>query len=387
MKIVLIGSYPLNSACINGGVEASVYGLVHELGKKHNVVVFDLPRKKGNNLRENNGNIVIVRSSNNCKTNIEGSLCFYSLFKQILVENPEVCHIHGTGMFTYFIFKKLKKHRIPVLLTVHGLVHVEKKKALQVEFSIKKYFQFLYQSFFEGRLLSSCRDIIVDTEYVKKEVQRHLSNTKKSMLPKIAVIPQGINDAFFEMESSRNSNVILSVGVFSSRKGHLQLLDAFDMVAKKIPDIKLVIAGGLSSKDYYEKMRKKVEESPYENRIRLMPNIESMELMDLYRNAHVFVLHSKEESQGIVLAEAMAVGLPVVATNVGGIPDVVKDGESGFLTDYSDTRSFADSIIALMKDSALWDHMSQTGKTLSVQYHWGTITQKIEEIYKGLINS
>ncbi len=387
MKIVLIGSYPLNSACINGGVEASVYGLVHELGKKHNVVVFDLPRKKGNNLRENNGNIVIVRSSNNCKTNIGGSLSSSSFFKQILVENPEVCHIHGTGMFTYFIFKKLKKHRIPVLLTVHGLVHVEKKKALQVDFSIKKYFQFLYQSFFERRLLSSCRDIIVDTEYVKKEVQLCLNNTKKRMLPKIAVIPQGINDAFYEIESSRNSNVVLSVGVFSSRKGHLQLIDAFDMVAKKIPDIKLVIAGSLSSKDYYEKMRKKVEESPYENRIRLMPNIESMELMDLYRNAHVFVLHSKEESQGIVLAEAMAVGLPVVATNVGGIPDVVKNGVSGFLTDYTDTRSFADAIIALMKDSALWEYMSQTGKTLSVQYNWGTITKKIEEIYKGLINS
>ena len=102
----------------------------------------------------------------------------------------------------------------------------------------------------------------------------------------------------------------------------------------------------------------------------------------MYGKSHVFVLHSQEESQGIVFAEAMATGLPVVATRVGGVPDVVEDGKSGLLVDFSDVDSFAGAILELLRDNQYWENMSIRARELSRQYDWGLIANKIELEYK-----
>ena len=104
----------------------------------------------------------------------------------------------------------------------------------------------------------------------------------------------------------------------------------------------------------------------------------------LYEKGQIFALHSQEESQGIVFAEAMAVGLPVVATNVGGVPYVVKNNECGLLSDYSDVEDFAKNLISMLSDKDLYSRISQYNKTEAINYKWSTISDKIIDLYKKL---
>ena len=98
----------------------------------------------------------------------------------------------------------------------------------------------------------------------------------------------------------------------------------------------MTVCGIVSDKAYFKDVVEYVKASPCKDKISLLTNLPKDQLLTLYKQAHVFALHSQEESQGIVFAEAMAVGLPVVATNVGGIPYVVENGVTGLLSSYGD---------------------------------------------------
>ena len=386
MKIVIIGSYPLDAAHIGGGVEASVYGLAHELARIHEVVVYDMPRKGGTDMRMAEGNLMVERVSNPGGFNLSGNRRLTAMVGRIRADRPDICHIHGTGLLSYRLFKELRRIGIPVLLTVHGLASVEKKNALQKRFSLRKWFQYMYQSRVEFNFISACSRIIVDSAYVKKALESFKAAGKTRRLPEISIIPQGISKDYFQVEGSCETHNVLSVGGFAPRKGHLYLLRAFEKVAKEIPDAVLTIAGTLSSNDYYQEMIKTAESLACSNCIRLMPNLDKASLIQLYGEAHVFALHSQEESQGIVFVEAMAAGLPVVATDVGGVPDIVENGGSGLLTAYADTDSFASSMMELLLDRQKWDSLSKRAKELSFRYDWRTIASEIEVIYKKTIS-
>lgn len=84
------------------------------------------------------------------------------------------------------------------------------------------------------------------------------------------------------------------------------------------------------------------------DRITILPDADYDVLLGLYSKATLFALHSEEESQGIVFAEAMAAGLPIVATNSGGIPYVVHDDDNGILCKYGDVDSFACNMDSLL---------------------------------------
>ena len=387
MKVVVIGSYPLNVSCIQGGVEASVFGLVQELSNHNEVIIYDIPRIGGEDSEHIEGKLKIVRTSNPGKWNLSANVLLVEGFcEQILKNEPDVCHIHGTAPFMYGVYKRLKKQKVPILVTVHGLIHVEKRNELKKKFSLNTMFRYLYQSRIEYKMLSKCSHIVVDTEYVRRAILECVQKGKIKNLPAVFVIPQGVNVKYFGLDCSKETSSVLSVGTFSSRKGHLYLVKSFEKLAESNKDTFLTIAGAKSSEKYFEMVEDYISRSAFRDRIRLLPNVSREDLFCQYQQAHIFALHSEEESQGIVLAEAMAVGLPVVATRIGGIPDVVKDGESGILVDFSDTETFANALQTLLTDNEKWEFMSGKGKQLSLRYKWSNICREIEKLYANLIS-
>ena len=110
-------------------------------------------------------------------------------------------------------------------------------------------------------------------------------------------------------------------------------------------------------------------------------NLPREELLRAYSDAKLFVLHSREESQGIVFAEAMATGMPVVATKIGGIPYVVADQKSGLLCPYGDVEAMADMVERLMTDNARWQQYSNSARLIAKDFSWNDIAMRIVRLY------
>ena len=378
--IVHIGPFPLSSGRIQGGVEASVFGLAKTQSATHEVHVFDIPRIGGNRVVENIEGVVVHRFCNQGGRQFAAGRQVTVMAREIQVLHPEVCHIHGTSLFSWLIYRELKRVKLPIVVTVHGLVRIEKLNALKKSISAKKLLQYLYQGWVEKRFLSHLPAAIFDTEYVKSRVNQYPIRRK----PVMHVIPQGIDETFFSLQCSKDSRMILSVGAISERKGHLLTLKAFELAADNGMDARLVIAGTIADKQYLERLRNAIAQSKYKTQISLFTDLTDKALKQLYEKAHLFVLHSEEESQGIVFAEAMAAGLPIVATQVGGIPWVVGDGRNGLLSKYGDIEAFADSIHKLMSDISLWQSMSGISLDAAGAYHWPIISDRIIELYYSI---
>lgn len=376
MRIVQIGPFPIDRSLIRGGVEASVFGLALEQAKTSSVFVIDIPRLGVGDSIEDYDGLTVYRFHNPGPHQKDSVRRIADIVEIVQAIKPNVCHIHGTGVFSYALYKEIKAF-CPMMLTVHGLLGVEKKKALKEHPSFKLMYQYITQSRCERRLLSTQKTVIVDTVYVADAIK----NYRLFRTPRMVVIPQGINDDFFSLNCSPSSRTILSVGSISKRKGHHLLLQAFSMAAEELKDIKLVICGALTDKAYFQSLLSLAEGMHCRDRIVIKADLKKGEVLDHFRDAHVFALHTQEESQGIVFAEAMAAGLPVVSTRVGGVPFVVSNGESGFLTDYGDVNAFAQALKKVFSLSDEWSTMYEKCKRISLKYSWTKIAEKIEAEY------
>ena len=377
MKIIQIGSYPLSPDCIHGGVESSVYGFVQELAKSHVVDVFDLPRVGEKDGVERFGNLTIYRYANPGTHNKDAVLRLSEMVRDIVALGPEACHIHGTGAISKELYFALRNCGLPVMVTVHGLLREEKKQALLRKPSLKALYQFIVQSRDERTMLNAVPQAIVDTAYVEDMLQHYgLMN-----VPELHVIPQGIDEIFYTIHCNPKSHVILCVGAIAPRKGHIYTVKMFNQLRARGIDAKLHIIGSLADKAYYELLQQKISESPYKADILLETNLPREELLKAYAEAKLFVLHSREESQGIVFAEAMATGLPVVATKIGGIPYVVADGKSGLLCPYADVNAMTEMVAKLLTDETLRQHYSLAAREIAKDYSWRGIAERIVELY------
>ena len=404
MTIIQIGPYPLTPDCLHGGVEASVYGLVQELAHKrlaiseeqlttneeHNslntnslnskryvIDVFDIPRLGEKDRVEQKGNLTIHRYANPGKHNRDAVMRLSEMVGDIVALGPNVCHIHGTGTISKYLYFALRRHGIKTIVTVHGLLHEEKKQALFRKPSLKGLYQLYVQTRDERQLLNAVPRIIVDTVYVEDK----LRNYGLKHVPQMHIVPQGIDKTFYGINCNPKSNIILCVGAIGPRKGHIYTIEMFNQLRAKGIDAKMRVIGSLADESYYTQLQQKIADSPYREDISLEPNLLREELLKAYASAKVFVLHSREESQGIVFAEAMATGLPVVATNVGGIPYVVADGKSGLLCPYADVDAMTEMVTKLMTDEALWQCFSTAARVIAKDYNWNTIANRILQIY------
>lgn len=378
-RIIQIGPFPQSIERIQGGVEASVFGLSKVQSASYEVHVFDIPRIGGSRCVEKVEGVIVHRFCNQGGRQFVAGRQVKVMAKEIQTLRPDVCHIHGTSLFAWLMYRELKKMGLPVIVTVHGLVWVEKRNALKKGISAKKIFQYIYQGWVEKRFLSQLPMAIVDTEYVKERVSEYPIRRK----PLMHVIPQGIDETFFSLRCSKDSKMILSVGAIGERKGHLITLKAFELAKRKGMNAQLVIVGTVADRQYLERLQNAINQSEFSDELSLLTELSDEKLKQLYEKAHLFVLHSEEESQGIVFAEAMAMGLPVVATRVGGVPWVIGDGRNGFLSEYGDIEAFAGHIQNLMTKDTLWKSMSDASLEMAQAYHWHVICDEIIQIYRS----
>ncbi len=154
-------------------------------------------------------------------------------------------------------------------------------------------------------------------------------------------------EAFLSVGRNRtdySSKVIIYAGVLIPRKGVINLVNAFAAVLKDIPQAELVIIGKEENNEYSNNLRVRAAELGIADAVSFMPEMPQDDLAQKMGAAAVFVLPSLSEALGRVVIEAMAAGTPAIGANVGGIPEMVKEGETGFLFDPEDEILLAEKI-------------------------------------------
>jgi glycosyltransferase involved in cell wall biosynthesis len=212
----------------------------------------------------------------------------------------------------------------------------------------------------------------------------------------IQVIPMGVNVNLFK--SSRNGMKryreegpnILYAGRLIELKGVHYLIDAFPRILDIYPGAKLLIVG---SGPYKSSLMVLSDRLKLQDRIQFIDAIPQEELLPYYSMADVFVLPSvvtddgETEGLGVVLLEAMACETPVIGTRVGGIPDIIKDGETGLLVKEKDPEDLAEKVLRLLIDDDLRRTLAFNGRRLiEERFSWEKVAEKFLNLYQTMVD-
>jgi glycosyltransferase involved in cell wall biosynthesis len=183
---------------------------------------------------------------------------------------------------------------------------------------------------------------------------------------RVAVIPNFVDTDRFRPEPVAKSPqpTVVFVGRLVAEKDPMNLLEAFRLAAARLPQARFEIVGGGS---FQVEMEARIRECSLESNIKLLPA--TADIRPALRKAWVFTIASVSEASPNVILEAMAAGLPVVATRVGGIPELVEDGTSGLLVEPRNSASLAEALVALLADEDRRRSMGEKGRERVLARH------------------
>jgi glycosyltransferase involved in cell wall biosynthesis len=182
-----------------------------------------------------------------------------------------------------------------------------------------------------------------------------------------------------------NRKIVLSVRRLVYKNGLGTLIESVPYVAKEFPDVLFVLAGKGPSRQLIED---RINELGIKNNV-LLTGFVPDELLPVYYNASdYFVLPSASgEGLPLVLFEAMACGLPVVATTVGGTPEIVEQKKNGVLVPARSPKLMANALLDLLKNEKLTKTIGETARTDIVnRFSWDENARKLEEVYKQFLS-
>jgi glycosyltransferase involved in cell wall biosynthesis len=184
-------------------------------------------------------------------------------------------------------------------------------------------------------------------------------------------------------EDLRGRRYVLSVASFEPRKGHDILLAAFGRIAAALPDIDLVLVGARASLS--PQLDEMIERFELHGRVFVYEDVAHVHIPAFLKNALVFALASRYEGLPLVLLEAGVFGLSVVATRVGGIPELVVDGENGLLIEFEDVAALADRLAFVLDDP---DERARLGsnlhRTVQCAFTWQQAYRRVVQLIDGM---
>jgi glycosyltransferase involved in cell wall biosynthesis len=243
------------------------------------------------------------------------------------------------------------------------------------------------------RFLENLGNLFTDKVVACSNAAREFSLKTENLSPdKISVIYNGVDlEKFYprpkdikvlnELGLSERDKILGMVANFSAVKDHNTFLRAVSEVKKNYPDIKCLLIGDGPLR---EKLKFKVKSLGLENNIIFAGRRD--DIPELLSIMDIFILTSLSEGLPNVILEAMASGLPVIATKVGGIPEVVENGKSGALVEPRDYPAIAGGIIRLLQDKYLRQEMGRRGRGIAeVKFSIERMVRDYENFYENLI--
>lgn len=369
-----------------GGAETYAYEIANGLGARgHEVDVYTQWVDSVNEQVPTDDNVTVYRITKARKKLVTFETLYYSLNARQSIDFEQYDIVHGTlTPASTILVTPFNDIETPLVLTGHGTSIGETKSvALETpEDYLLKYFFYpknVVMDFIAGQ---DAQRVIAISDHAKSElIERYRFDRER-----VEMIPHGVNtDRFYPREErppavNPDQVTLLYVGRIGPRKGidlALQALSRADAT-----DVELLIAG---TGRHEQHLRELAAELGVTDRVKFLGYVPDEELPSLYSSADVFVLPSLYEGFGLVLLEAMACGTPVIGTNVGGIPTVIDDGETGLLVE-REVPALVEAINSLTSDEANRKRMAQNALEKARTTSWDSVVESVEQLYRDVRN-
>jgi glycogen synthase len=314
-----------------------------------------------------------------------------SLSKKASTINTDVYEAHAVS--GYGLVKALNKQSIkrPFVHTIHGVLADEYEQARENGYQsfrsrLANYFMRRLAKL-EGETAKNATLIVTISKYSLEKIENYYGVDAA----KVRIVPNGVDPEKFKpvAETDREGGrrrfglgsepCVLFVGSLIPRKGLPFLVEAAEKIVKEYSGTKFVIVGEGPLKN---RLLSNLETANLSGNFTFLGNVKGDMLPALYNCADVFALPSIQEGQGIVLLEAQASAKPVVAFDVGGVNEAVRNGETGLLVKRGSSEELADALLKLLSDKALREKMGANGRRFVIEnFTWDICAQKMLNVY------
>ncbi|MBI2107392.1 glycosyltransferase family 4 protein [Candidatus Woesearchaeota archaeon] len=397
MKILVI-----NDSCKEiGGAETYIFGIVKLLRNEgHDLYLFSYDSES----RKDEHSLILKHTKKRSKFLFHRFIfnpIVYRELKQYVKEiNPDIIHMHNNYAYSVSVLLALRKFDIPVIHHVHdwGLICPTSwsvyKKNLQVCRSV------------EGIqikcLTSGCLPLhhwALTCFRNKMRIKLERENINLFISPSIRLrdylkehnlVPAIWLPHFIEFENIKvkipKQDTILYVGVLSVNKGVEYLIKSFPLIKEKMKNAKLHIVGDGPERNKLEQLSRELN---IENDVKFFGKIPHDKVIEAYGEAKILVMPSIwMENSPFVLYEAMSAGKPVVASNRGGIVDLVRNGVNGAIVEPANPEEIAKNVIKILKDKNLLKQYSlKSQKIIQEEFTTEKHLKYLNNIYKDLLSN
>jgi phosphatidyl-myo-inositol alpha-mannosyltransferase len=366
MKIVLTCPYSWD---VPGGVQVHVRDLAAHLRKLgHDVRILAPGRQTGR--RDDAwivGRAIPVRGNGSVARISFGPQVASAVARALKEAQPDVIHVHEPLVPSVSMHAVLNANA-PVVATFHSNVGRERMSSL--------WFQ-LAAPMMRPVWNRLARRVAVS------EAARH-SVTSRMGGDDLVIVPNGVDVERFAGASAAKlppGRHLLFVGRLEERKGFPVAVAAFAQLASQYPDLKLMVVGDGSERDAVDELEPAVR-----SRVEMLGRVDDDRLAQYLRGATVYLGPALGgESFGIVLAEAMAAGLPIVASDIPGYRDVARDGVEALLVPPGDPAALVAAVRKVLDDSALAKALGEAGAKRAHDYAWDSVTDRIVSVYRSVL--
>jgi sugar transferase (PEP-CTERM/EpsH1 system associated) len=285
-------------------------------------------------------------------------------------------HAHNYSPFSYALMARLLYRRPPVLFTEHGRHHPDRRVAKRVMFN---------------RLLLQRRDRVIG---VGAAVRQALILNEGMAADRVGILYNGIDPDQFASDVAERATVrrqlglgpddfvILQVARLDPLKDHATAIRMMQRVTRHCPSAKLLLVGDGPKREIIEAQ---IEQCRLHEQVRLLGV--RQDVAQLLAAADLFLLTSISEGIPLTLIEAMAAGLPVVSTRVGGTGEVVGDGETGLLAPANDDAALSTATLRFVEDPGLRQRMGEQGRVRARSlFSEARMAEQYRDLYKAMLD-
>jgi len=301
----------------------------------------------------------------------------YFKIKRILDHyRPNVIHIQGTGpqLLNFLFFKKNN-----IVITQHGVLTHEYHT--KVEYADKLKFYLKYK--IERYIYPKFKNYIMISAYNKMNYAGTLENKCSATIPN--AIPLEYCNTY--KNDFRYKNDILYVGGLYSGKNILLLINSLKILLDEGISYKLTIAGDFKEQSYKRTIMNAINSPGMSSKVKFLGWVDKNKVLSLLKEHSIFVLSSNQEALPMSIAEAMATGRIVIATSVGGIPEMIKHGATGFLFQKENQNELVEILRNIHRNKYDLENISMNAHNYALEaYHPKAIAKKTLDFYEKAID-